>query len=122
MHYIKVISRYLPSNIQTVKIKTTRKHSSRMRTTRSPPVCTLVATRCGAGPHVTIIYDALDLTVYSTGHTGPRPGLGFSRHRIWGTPPLLVTTGGHHWRPFQHYSLDLTVQGPPLVLPWGQSD
>ena len=61
-------------------------------------------------------------SLYSTGHTGPRPGLGFSRHRIWGTRPLLVTTGGHHWRPFQHYSLDLTVQGPPLVLPWGQSD
>ena len=60
---------------------------------------------------------------YSTGHTDPRPGLGFCRHRIWGTPPLLVmNVSCHHWRPFQHYSLDLTVQGPPLVLPRGQSD
>ena len=62
------------------------------------------------GCHITIIYDALDLT-------GTYPPLLVTsgshhwRHRYlsppsaqkqvrWGTP-LLVTSGGHHWRPIQ---------------------
>ena len=46
-----------------------------------------------------------------------------SRHGAWGhweaiqkwdmgIPTLLVTSGGHHWRPVQTCSLDLTVQAP----------
>ena len=46
------------------------------------------------------------------GHGGP---LNHSRHEHGdpsGPPPLLVTSGGHHCRPVQICSLDLTIQGP----------
>ena len=36
--------------------------------------------------------------------------------------PLLVTSGGHHWRPVQTFSFGFTVQGPnpsPMVLTSG---
>ena len=49
------------------------------------------------GPHLTIIHDVLDLL--NPTPPPPRPG----------PNPLLVTPGGHHWRPVQTCSLeDLT--------------
>ena len=51
----------------------------------------------GEGPHVTIIYDALDLTVQCA-----------PRYQTWDPPPApqLVTSGGHHWIPVQTCSLE----------------
>ena len=82
------------------------------------------------GPHVTITHDALDLSVQSPLGLPPSPGHGDPPkfqppkpappnmgHGDPLTPaPLIVTSGGHHWRPVQTYSLDLTVQPPPPVL------
>ena len=50
--------------------------------------------------------------------TGPLLALDPSRHGTWGPPglPLLVTSGGHHLRPVQTCSLDLTVQPPSKVV------
>ena len=50
------------------------------------------------GRHVTIIHDAFDLTVQPPPPTAdmephsPRPG------------PLIVTFGGHYWRPVQTFA------------------
>ena len=83
------------------------------------------------GSHVTITHDALYLTVYCTRpltplhimrHWDPSPDMGHGDPRTWSQSrpdmghvdppsPLLVTSGGHHWRPVQTCSLDLTVQG-----------
>ena len=66
--------------------------------------------------HVTITQDAMDLTVHGP-HTSdmepPWP---------WPWPcPLLVTSGGHHWRPVQTFSLEdpPPLTPPPLVLTSG---
>ena len=65
---------------------------------------------------MTIAHDALDLTVqdppahgtwYPSGPSSP-PDTG----PPGSAPAPLVTYGGHHWRPAQTCSLDLTVQGP----------
>ena len=67
------------------------------------------------GPHVTITHDALDLTVkalpqtWDMGTPQPQPP------QTWdmGIPhsaPMLVTSGGHHWRPVETCSSDLIVQ------------
>ena len=47
----------------------------------------------GGVPHVTITHDALDPTVP--------------------TPPLLLTSGNHHWRPVQTCSLEDLPSPPP---------
>ena len=62
-------------------------------------------------PHVTIIHSALDLNVQG-------PGAPLHQTCDMGTPspwptPLLVTSGGYHWRPVQTCSLNLTVQEHP---------
>ena len=64
------------------------------------------------GPHVTIIHDAL-------GHSYPQA----PRYQTWnlhlplspdmGPTPLLLTSGGHHWRPVQTCLLENIAQ---LVL------
>ena len=89
------------------------------------------------GPHVTIMLEALDLTVLPLPPPDVRlrdpsalsPGSGHPQHETRGTPHtspipgppapispapslLVVTSGGHHWRPIQTCSLDLTVKGP----------
>ena len=83
----------------------------------SQPPC---QTRRGRGSYVTITHGALNLTpqdplppphptptweLTAQGLPGSSPGLALSRH---GTSlymdPLLVTSGGHHWRPVQTYT------------------
>ena len=46
------------------------------------------------GPHVTTTLDALDLTVQPP----PTPDMG--------PTALLLTSGGHHWKPLQTCSLE----------------
>ena len=48
---------------------------------------------CSRGFHVTITHNALDLTI-EVPH----------RHQIW--DPMLVTSGGHHWKPVQTCSFE----------------
>ena len=62
------------------------------------------------GCHVTIIHDALKITVTTLPPT---------RHGTWVPTrlPLLPTSGGHHWRPVQTCSLwGHTPPPPPVVL------
>ena len=73
-----------------------------------------VSLSMGVGPHVTITHDAFNLIVL-----GPAP----SQTLNMGSPgpgpcPLLVTSCGHHQRPVQTCSLDLTVQGPTRSDIW----
>ena len=60
-------------------------------------VCPSVSQSVNGGPHVTITYDALDITVQC-----PAPSPGRFGHQTWDPPapvPLLVTSVDHHWRP-----------------------
>ena len=78
----------------------------------------------GGGPYVIITHDALVLTVHAL-HAGVpscpldiRHGtLLAPRHQTWDQPPtpmpLLVISGGHHWRPVQICSLEDTPHPPP---------
>ena len=83
------------------------------------------------GSHVTPTHDPLDLTVQAPTrchYTGgsPNPGLATWTLDLTGQGPpaplghrntldrdLLMISGGHHWRPVETFSLDLTVPGPP---------
>ena len=61
----------------------------------------------GGGPHVTITHDALEFTV-QVPLAGPLQTWDIGTP--WSCPyPLLVTFGGHHWRPIQTCSLDQTA-------------
>ena len=46
------------------------------------------------GPHVTISHDAMDMGPPSYAKQGTYP------------PPLVLKSGGHHWRPFQTYAVE----------------
>ena len=74
----------------------------------------------GGGPHVTITHDGSDRTVQPPPRTG---------HQTWDPPwrqpcprtsdmgPLLVTSGGHRWRPVQTGSFEYPL--PPPVISGG---
>ena len=74
------------------------------------------------GSHVTIIHDALDLTVrpfWPQSHQHSHPPISDMSLPGPGSSPPLVTSGGHYWRPVQTCSLEdppnqchlLTVEG-----------
>ena len=75
------------------------------------------------GINVTITHNALDLTVQPPASSPPPPRTSElgppslpppPRHQTWNQPshgPLLVASGGHHWRPAQTYSFEEDSMG-----------
>ena len=89
--------------------------------------CLCLYPRGRGGSHVTTTLNALDLTVQDLSpqpwlqlhpldirHLTPKPTPPHIRHRT-PTDPLLVTSGGHHWRPVQTCSAQLVATEARMV-------
>ena len=73
--------------------------------------------------HRTSLYQASHLQTWDMGPLAPTPSPLVLAPQTWDTgstnpspAPLLVASSGHHWRPDQTYSVDLTLQDPPAIL------